>query len=135
MHYCMPAYHSTAQHSARVSCNMLTAGLKTLLSVCNAMCHCRVSASELDIDPAANLLTSASEEAQKVARNEGKVILHDTNQLFTAWAATQLCSCMLFSMQLPGVAVPAAPLFVKQAMDMLCNCFSVWCSVLCCHGM
>lgn len=38
---------------------------------------CRVSDSELDSDPAANLLTSASEEAQKVARNEGKVILHD----------------------------------------------------------
>lgn len=34
---------------------------------------CRVSDSELDKDAAANLLTSASEEAQKVARNEGKV--------------------------------------------------------------
>ena len=35
---------------------------------------CRLSDSELDKDPAANLLISASEEAQKVARNEGKVI-------------------------------------------------------------
>ena len=34
---------------------------------------CRMSDEELDKDPAANLLTSASEEAQKVARNEGKV--------------------------------------------------------------
>ncbi len=34
---------------------------------------CRISDEELDKDPAANLLTSASEEAQKVARNEGKV--------------------------------------------------------------
>ncbi len=33
----------------------------------------RISDEELDNDPAANLLTSASEEAQKVARNEGKV--------------------------------------------------------------
>lgn len=32
--------------------------------------------AELDSDPAANLLISASEEAQKVARNEGKVRLH-----------------------------------------------------------
>lgn len=32
----------------------------------------RISDEELDKDPAANLLTSASEEAQKVARNEGK---------------------------------------------------------------
>ncbi|KAL0025379.1 hypothetical protein WJX79_002218 [Trebouxia sp. C0005] len=32
----------------------------------------RISDEELDSDPAANLLTSASEEAQKVARNEGK---------------------------------------------------------------
>ncbi|DBB05026.1 TPA: hypothetical protein ACH3X3_010296 [Trebouxia sp. C0006] len=32
----------------------------------------RISDEELDNDPAANLLTSASEEAQKVARNEGK---------------------------------------------------------------
>lgn len=32
-----------------------------------------MSDSELDKDAAANVLTSASEEAQKVARNEGKV--------------------------------------------------------------
>lgn len=37
------------------------------------MLHCRIADSELEQDPAANLLTSASEEAQKVARNEGKV--------------------------------------------------------------
>ena len=37
------------------------------------MLICRISDEELDNDPAANLLTSASEEAQKVARNEGKV--------------------------------------------------------------
>lgn len=47
--------------------------------MCYVMCRCRVSDAELDSDPAANLLTSASEEAQKVARNEGKVILHDRN--------------------------------------------------------
>ena len=36
---------------------------------------CRIGDAELEDDPAANLLTSASEEAQKVARNEGKVRL------------------------------------------------------------
>ena len=35
---------------------------------------CRIEDAELERDPAAKLLTSASEEAQKVARNEGKVI-------------------------------------------------------------
>ena len=39
----------------------------------NSMCPCRVSEEELASDPAAQQLTSASEEAQKVARNEGSV--------------------------------------------------------------
>ena len=43
---------------------------------------CRVSDSDLSSDPAANLLTSASEEAQKVARNEGKVIQHALTSAF-----------------------------------------------------
>ena len=40
-------------------------------------CHYRITDEDLESDPAANLLTSASEEAQKVARNEGKVRLLD----------------------------------------------------------
>ena len=63
---------------------------------------CRVSDSELSSDPAANLLTSASEEAQKVARNEGKVIQHElTSEHLTALTVTRLrdtvfLSCMVF---------------------------------------
>ena len=45
----------------------------TGIAVIRCVLICRISDEELDNDPAANLLTSASEEAQKVARNEGKV--------------------------------------------------------------
>jgi len=45
----------------------------TGIAVIPCVLICRISDEELDKDPAANLLTSASEEAQKVARNEGKV--------------------------------------------------------------
>jgi len=47
----------------------------------------------LDNDPAANLLTSASEEAQKVARNEGKVRVRQAcaDSLRMLWLLWQLC--------------------------------------------
>ena len=61
---------------------------------------CRIGDAELEQDPAANLLTSASEEAQKVARNEGKVafikacIVHGYLLAFTSFL---LMSCWLKS--------------------------------------
>ena len=60
---------------------------------CISFICCRVSDSELDKDPAANLLTSASEEAQKVARNEGKV-QHMTQH--TAVATTPVMGCLVY---------------------------------------
>ena len=45
----------------------------TLAQRLSSMRPCRVSEEELASDPAAQQLTSASEEAQKVARNEGSV--------------------------------------------------------------
>lgn len=63
---------------------------------------CRVSDSELGSDPAANLLTSASEEAQKVARNEGKVIqLEVTSEHLTALANTQSKDPVFLSYMFP----------------------------------
>ena len=61
--------------------------------MCQVLVSCRVSDSELSSDPAANLLTSASEEAQKVARNEGKVIQHKL--ILSISQFWQLPSCKL----------------------------------------
>lgn len=81
---------------------------------------CRVTDSELSSDPAANLLTSASEEAQKVARNEGKVIQHElTSEDLTAFAVTQLedtvlLSCMVFPKAVLCLADPAVNFWLGE---------------------
>lgn len=69
--HCMLAHHNARAFLLNADCVLKVHPTVDLLR--NVLC--RVSDSELDCDPAANLLTSASEEAQKVARNEGKVIL------------------------------------------------------------
>ena len=50
----------------------------------------RVSEEELANDPAAQQLTSASEEAQKVARNEGSV------RAAPHFFFNDCCDCMVF---------------------------------------
>lgn len=67
---CLLLEMSIRQGHVHLSCKHLTDGRTLLRSI---------SDEELDKDPAANLLTSASEEAQKVARNEGKVCNGNTH--------------------------------------------------------
>lgn len=84
---------------------------------------CRISDEELDSDPAANLLTSASEEAQKVARNEGKVRLtkacaDSLRMLWLLWHA------VLFAMATMHSKLQAAPLILCDYDDTnipICN--------------
>ena len=63
------------------SASNLTSNVSVADSPVESLPPCRMTNSELDSDPAANLLVSASEEAQKVARNEGKVRQHLRAQL------------------------------------------------------
>lgn len=53
-----------------------------------------MSDAELNSDSAANLLISASEEAQKVARNEGKVIQLNLALTWQPWLFMEMFGIM-----------------------------------------